>query len=404
MCHTPGSKKTNRRQCGSDISAFYREKARETVLLQLVTGSDEVVRKLPSAELENMQLNSEIYQVVISESFNLREEKTNSSFPELLYTAGGGSSFFECLQMGRRNVVLLKGRQGLHIFRDFLRHYDNIQPGSSLDSLFLAYGSPVDSPYSIHVSYEEAHSLVCQRFFCPQDQHTLGYIELANGSSYPERYTLDCELTEKYCSLLVNCLQTSDFRQIDSILLSLKTALRHVDAPVHSIKLFLASLLLQVKESTMNMTPPLQYPSNSSILYDIDSCHCLDEILLYLYEQLKTAGIGNSDKASVFSGILDYIDRNYQRSLRLEDLASLFGYNSAYLGRLFTKMTGSSFNTYLDRIRIEHSEKLLLENRLRIHEIAVQVGYKNADYFQQKFKKCVGMSPSEYRRQHRLTK
>lgn len=403
MSHAPGSKKINRRQCGSDISAFYREKARETILLQLVTGSDEVVRKLPSTELENMQLSSEIYQVVISENFNLREENAYSSFPELLYTAEGSGSFFECLQIDRRDVILLKGRQGLHIFRDFLRHYDNIQPGSSLDSLFLAYGSPVDSPYSIHVSYEEASSLVRQRFFCPPDQHTLGYTELAK-ESHSERYTLDSELTEKYCRLLVSCLPTSDFRQIDSILLSLKTALRHVDAPVHSIKLFLAGLLLQLKESTINMMPPLQYSSNASILHDIGSCHYLDEILLYLYEQLKTACTGNSDKASVFSGILDYIDHNYQSGLRLEDLASLFGYNSAYLGRLFTKMTGSSFNSYLDRIRIEHSEKLLLENRLRIHEIAVQVGYKNADYFQQKFKKCVGMSPSEYRRQHRLTK
>lgn len=403
MCHAPCSKKTNRRQCDSDISAFYREKAREAILLQLVTGPAETVKKLPAAELEDMELNSDVYQVVISERFNICEENANGSFPELLFTAEGSDSFFDCLQINQRDVVLLKGRHGLHIFRDFLRHYDNIQPGSSLDSLFLAYGSPVDSPYSIHVSYEEAHSLVCQRFFCPQDQHTLGYTELAK-ESLTEQYALDSALTEKYCRLLMSCLLTSDFRKIDSTLLSLKTTLRHVDAPASSIKLFLAGLLLQVKENTMNMMPPLQYSSNAAILYDIGNCHYLDEILLYLYEQLKTANIKNFDKASVFSGILDYIDHNYQRSLRLEDLASLFGYNSAYLGRLFTKMTGSSFNSYLDRIRIEHSEKLLLENRLKIHEIATQVGYKNADYFQQKFKKCVGMSPSEYRRQHRLTR
>lgn len=403
MCQESGPKKTNRRQCGSDISAFYREKARETILLQLVTGPDKTVKKFPAAELEAMELSSDVYQVVISESFNLRGENVNSIFPELLFTVGGSDRFFECLQIEQRDVVLLKGRQGLHFFRDFLRHYDNFQPGSSLDSLFLAYGSPVDSPYSIHVSYEEAHSLVCQRFFCPQNQHTLGYTELAK-ESHTEHYALDSEMTDKYCRLLVSCLLTSDLRKIDSTLLSLKTVLRHVDVPVPSIKLFLAGLLLQVKESTMNLVPPLQYSSNASILHDIGSCHYLDEILLYLYEQLKTASPVNSDKSSVFSGILDFIDHNYQSCLRLEDLASLFGYNSAYLGRLFTKMTGSSFNSYLDHIRIEHSEKLLLENRLRIHEIAAQVGYKNADYFQQKFKKSVGISPSEYRRQHRLTK
>ncbi|MCI9387345.1 MAG: hypothetical protein HFH77_13555 [Lachnospiraceae bacterium] len=47
-----------------------------------------------------------------------------------------------------------------------------------MDSLFLAYGRPVENPDEIYLSYEEADTLIQRRFFCIQGQHTLGYDEL----------------------------------------------------------------------------------------------------------------------------------------------------------------------------------------------------------------------------------
>ncbi len=63
---------------------------------------------------------------------------------------------------------------------------------------------------------------------------------------------------------------------------------------------------------------------------------------------------------------------------------------------------GESFNTYVDHRRIEHSKKLLLENRLKVYEIAEQVGYKNVDYFHKKFRKYMEMSPAEFRKRQGL--
>ena len=56
-------------------------------------------------------------------------------------------------------------------------------------------------------------------------------------------------------------------------------------------------------------------------------------------------------------------------------------------------------STYVDHIRIEHAKKLISENKLKVYEISEQVGYKNVDYFHKKFKKYVGVSPAEYRKQ-----
>ena len=88
-------------------------------------------------------------------------------------------------------------------------------------------------------------------------------------------------------------------------------------------------------------------------------------------------------------------------SLKLERIAPLFGYNIAYLGKLFTQKMGMNFTAYLDQVRIDASMELLRDGSLKVYEIAEKVGYSNVDYFHTKFKKIVGESPAEYRRKFR---
>lgn len=142
-------------------------------------------------------------------------------------------------------------------------------------------------------------------------------------------------------------------------------------------------------------------PSNSTIIDHIDGCHYLYEIIRYISEQVKTIldSQGGSTRESVLDDILYYIDNNYQTNIKMETIAPLFGYNSAYLGKIFTKATGQTFNSYIDHMRIEHSKELLLHRNMKVYEIAEQVGYHNVDYFHKKFKKYVGISPAEYRKQ-----
>ena len=107
---------------------------------------------------------------------------------------------------------------------------------------------------------------------------------------------------------------------------------------------------------------------------------------------------GNPSRDTVLDDILYYIDHNFRSNIKLEGIAPLFGYSSAYLGKIYNKTMGESFNSYVDHRRIDYSKELLKENRLKVYEIAGQVGYNNVDYFHKKFKKYTGMSPAEYRK------
>lgn len=104
------------------------------------------------------------------------------------------------------------------------------------------------------------------------------------------------------------------------------------------------------------------------------------------------AGRGNEVRK-----IIGLMQLRYNENLKLETLAELLNYNSAYLGKLFKTTTGEYFNTYLDKVRIEKAKELLAEG-MKVYEVAEKVGYMNPDYFNAKFRKYVGVSPTSFRK------
>lgn len=90
--------------------------------------------------------------------------------------------------------------------------------------------------------------------------------------------------------------------------------------------------------------------------------------------------------------MVDLIHRHYDENLKLETLADVFTYSSAYLGKLFKNTMGCSFNTYLDTIRIEKAKELL-DQGCKIHQAASSVGFSDVDYFREKFKKSQAFPP-----------
>ena len=136
-------------------------------------------------------------------------------------------------------------------------------------------------------------------------------------------------------------------------------------------------------------------PGNKSLISTIEQTLYLFEIIQYFSEQLNLCS--SSVKTDIMSDILYYIDHNYKKPLKLETLAPLFGYSSSYLGKIFSRRVGENFNSYLDKVRIEHAVQLLLDDDIHIYEISEQVGYMNVDYFYRKFKKYTGLTPGDYR-------
>ena len=73
----------------------------------------------------------------------------------------------------------------------------------------------------------------------------------------------------------------------------------------------------------------------------------------------------------------------------------------SYLHRLFREYTSRTMKEHMQRIRIQHAQVLLSETGKSMLEIACEVGFSNAQQFQQFFRRIVGMRPLEYRRHYR---
>ncbi len=118
--------------------------------------------------------------------------------------------------------------------------------------------------------------------------------------------------------------------------------------------------------------------------------------LLDLLQEIDLAR--DSQKGSLYQYALDYIQKNYQQAIELDDLAVSLGISASYVSKLLRKNAGKSFSEIVTELRLEKSKLLLADVSLSVKEITFSVGFNSQHYFARLFKKYVGCSPSDYRR------
>ena len=103
------------------------------------------------------------------------------------------------------------------------------------------------------------------------------------------------------------------------------------------------------------------------------------------------------DKSKYVLEAMDFIGRHYSdSSISIGLIAQHLGISEGHLSHLFKKETDYTLLNYLTRYRIHKAMGLLKDCRVKVYEVAEQVGYRDITYFSATFKKLVGVSPSEY--------
>ena len=93
---------------------------------------------------------------------------------------------------------------------------------------------------------------------------------------------------------------------------------------------------------------------------------------------------------------LESIVGQYAKKLSIEGVSEELGVSASYLSRRFKKVTRSTFLEILNEYRVIQSVKLLASGQYRVGEIAEKTGFSDYKHFYSVFKKCTGISPSEY--------
>lgn len=99
---------------------------------------------------------------------------------------------------------------------------------------------------------------------------------------------------------------------------------------------------------------------------------------------------------------LAIIHEKYNMDITLYTIADDIGISSAYLSTVFKQAVGTGFSQYLNKYRIGKAIIYLENGKRSLHEIALQCGYQNYDYFFKVFKRVTGMTPGMYIEHHDL--
>ncbi|SHT20688.1 response regulator containing a CheY-like receiver domain and an HTH DNA-binding domain [Mycobacteroides abscessus subsp. abscessus] len=115
-------------------------------------------------------------------------------------------------------------------------------------------------------------------------------------------------------------------------------------------------------------------------------------------ERLKKEYKPSQSAADMMEAALDYIRKNFQTDIGMEQTAEQVGLSVSYFCLLFKQKTGLTFLDYLTNVRIEYACLFLQNTDLKTYEIAEKVGYADQRYFSQVFKRKMKNTPSEYRK------
>ncbi|MDD2630469.1 MAG: AraC family transcriptional regulator [Limnochordia bacterium] len=112
----------------------------------------------------------------------------------------------------------------------------------------------------------------------------------------------------------------------------------------------------------------------------------------------ETIHVASPKNAEVVHRIRRFIEQNYRKKLSAADISEGVHLSYEYACRTFRQAMDMTIVEYVNYLRIEEAQVLLLELRegQTIAEIAEFVGYSDPSYFSRVFRQHVGTSPSQY--------
>ena len=125
-----------------------------------------------------------------------------------------------------------------------------------------------------------------------------------------------------------------------------------------------------------------------------------------LYENIS-AGQYPADKSlaknrdlAIAKDMARFIRENYMEKLSLADIAAAGAVGQSKCCKLFARFFFQSPAVYLTRHRLGKSMELLLHTDLPVIEIALSVGFGSASYYTETFRKWMGKTPSQFRKEN----
>lgn len=134
---------------------------------------------------------------------------------------------------------------------------------------------------------------------------------------------------------------------------------------------------------------------------EVDRIPCLDrleEYVLSFLEPFREADNEEEQGSGKIREIVRYIHAHFhEKGFTIQAIANHVNLSETYLCSYFKKQRGETVKEFITLTRTEKAKELLRDRNLKLFEVAVRVGFHDANYFTTFFKRYVGCTPSDYR-------
>jgi len=97
-----------------------------------------------------------------------------------------------------------------------------------------------------------------------------------------------------------------------------------------------------------------------------------------------------------FNKIHEHIILNFNKPIKLEDVAGTVNISPTAFCRYFKKHTGKTFLSFLNEMRIGQACKLMVDGKMPVSMASLESGFNNLSHFNDQFKRVMKLTPTEY--------
>ncbi|UPA31920.1 AraC family transcriptional regulator [Terrisporobacter glycolicus] len=101
------------------------------------------------------------------------------------------------------------------------------------------------------------------------------------------------------------------------------------------------------------------------------------------------------DMINNFNKAMKYIDQNLENEIDFKKVSQIAGVSEFHFRKIFSYLSGTTLSSYIRKRKLSEASLDLINNRMKIIDVAIKYGYDSADGFTRAFKEWFGVNPSE---------
>lgn len=267
--------------------------------------------------------------------------------------------------------------------------------------IVASMGSVVNSLNAISDSFREAVMLRTFRFYKKNDNRIARMFKKDQESQCVKIDSFKKQLDE-----LIHYIEINDKNKIKENAKALYTSMMDKNNDPEEVSRIIQYLIYRLlglgynQDADINQEEILQYIRETVF----SSKTSYENICKFQQFTVEYSDYLSQLRQNTAKGTIDLIENeveeNYAECISLKSLGEKYYINSAYLGQAFKKKYGCAFKDHLNNVRIRKAAEMMLNTDKKVYEIAMDVGYKNQEYFINKFEEEYGVTPTRFRKRN----